>query len=94
MTAPGVEGVLAEVLAGHADCTLNDGQDLGAYATGMDVWSCGIVLSFGDDLEEAERAHVAQALLPVLADVWDEGHRDVCTDCNCRPESNPYRSAS
>ena len=69
MTAPGVEAVLAEVLAGHADCVLNGNTDLGAYATGQDVWSCGLALPFSDDLEDAERAHVAAEQAKALA-VW------------------------
>lgn len=24
------------------------------------------------------------------AEAWDEGHRDVCNDCCCRPDENPY----
>lgn len=58
MTAD-LTAALAETLAGHADCVLNDGQDLGAAATGQDVWSCGLVLPFIDHLPTAERAHVA-----------------------------------
>lgn len=25
-----------------------------------------------------------------LAEAWWLGHRDVCADCNCRPDANPY----
>ena len=28
------------------------------------------------------------------AEVWWEGHRDVCTDCNCPPPSCPYAETS
>lgn len=33
----------------------------------------------------------SQALQARLAEVWWEGHREVCIDCNCRPEINPYQ---
>lgn len=29
-----------------------------------------------------------------LANAWWLGHRDVCNDCNCRPEINPYHLKS
>jgi DNA (cytosine-5)-methyltransferase 1 len=29
-----------------------------------------------------------------LADAWWLGHRDVCTDCNCREDINPYRAGA
>ena len=66
MSGVDAEAVVA-ILAAHADCTLNDSQDLGAYATGSDVWSCGIVIPFGDDLDEAERTHLATAITNALA---------------------------
>jgi DNA (cytosine-5)-methyltransferase 1 len=31
---------------------------------------------------------------PSLADAWWLGHRDVCTDCNCPEDSNPYRAGA
>ena len=54
---------MGDVLAAHANCALNTGQDLGSAATGVDIWSCGITLPFCDDLEQAERAHVEAALV-------------------------------
>lgn len=30
-------------------------------------------------------------LAGIRADAWDEGHRDVCHDCNCPAAANPYR---
>ena len=33
----------------------------------------------------------SKALAAVRAEAWDEGHRDVCNDCCCRPGINPYR---
>jgi hypothetical protein len=41
--------------------------------------------------EPTERAEVGAMLRGLMAQAWDEGHRDVCTDCNCPPEHNPYR---
>jgi len=35
-------------------------------------------------LAERERAASEKA--------WDEGYSDVCTDCCCRPDANPYRA--
>jgi hypothetical protein len=26
-----------------------------------------------------------------MARAWEQGHRDVCTDCNCPASRNPYR---
>lgn len=56
---------LAEVLAAHADCTLNDNRgsiDTAAAVTGLDVWSCGVVVPFSERLEDAERLHLATAI--------------------------------
>ena len=35
----------------------------------------------------------SKALAAVRAEAWDEGHRDVCNDCCCRPGINPYRDS-
>ena len=93
-TAPGVEGVLAEALAGHRLLVLNAGGRTGCRGC---TWLASAPAQ-SERARQQHEAHVAaeqaKALRPVLADVWDEGHRDVCTDCNCRSENNPYRSAS
>lgn len=65
-----------------------------AYATprliGMAVaHSCWI-----DDDGERQRMDTAQ--LGDLGDVeqaWWDGHRDVCTDCNCPADANPHTAA-
>jgi len=31
-----------------------------------------------------------QAIREAQARAWEDGHRDVCTDCNCPPERNPH----
>lgn len=55
----------AAVLEAHAGCRMNDSRD-GFFdtidETGMDAWSCGLLLSFSEHLEDAERAHLAAAL--------------------------------
>lgn len=66
---------LAAVLAEHAGCVPNEGGDnSGAGLTGVDVWSCGIRVPFVDELDDMERAHLADALLasPALARVIRE----------------------
>jgi hypothetical protein len=74
--AAGIEAALAEVLAAHADCLLNGKDGPGAITSGVDTWSCGLTLPFVDDLDQAERAHVAAALLPVVTQAQAEALRE------------------
>ncbi|WP_181312482.1 hypothetical protein [Nocardioides campestrisoli] len=81
---------LAEVLAEHADCRMNAGDTPGAGLTGVDVWSCGIAVPFVDELEDAERAHLAAAVRAFLAS--DEtAQPTLCRTC-MRPITHETRT--
>ena len=56
-----------------------------------DLWRAYESWTEGDFSEHMGEA-VEKMLPGRLAEAWERGHRDVCTDCNCRPEWNPYRT--
>lgn len=78
------------VLQAHEDCMLNDRpfQDP-AVQTGMDSWSCGIVVPFTDRLEDAEHTHIAAAIAAALPTPAPEECCHAARDGDCEWEGCP-----